>query len=77
MVKFGMLVCFELDDTGEDVAALEGEILDDEGSTGIGVFDVWDGDSVELCMWWVGGVVRREDIRRRNASVPGRSGMER
>jgi hypothetical protein len=36
---------FELDDPREDVAALEGGVLDDEVSTGICAFNAWDGPS--------------------------------
>jgi ketosteroid isomerase-like protein len=54
-----MLVCFERDDPGEDVAALEGEVLDDEVPTGISVYHARDGHITKLCTVQVSGVVRR------------------
>jgi hypothetical protein len=72
--KSAYFLCLEFDDTGEQVTAPEGEVLNDEVSTGIGVFDARDGGISVLYMVHLSGMVKRD---KRDGGVPGRSAMER
>jgi len=46
--KLDIIVRLQLDDAGEEVTALQGEVLDDEVERVVAVFDVRNGDVADL-----------------------------